>query len=410
MDNNFSLPDSLTFLLEDLEAAGLPKSIAQRPEFLSSLILGTAAEDSLTGTDQRDYIFGLEGSDSLEGFGGDDFLFGGEGDNTIRGGDERDRIYSNGGKDQLFGGAGNDRFRDVSGGNEIRGGDGRDTINYRNIDGPIGFEFDIGFNSDTPSRLQEGILRITQDGLEPDTISSIERIIGPEGKANNINFQKNFIRPPRSASPQLSVFAPAIDVNLAQNRIEFEDQKITIENFRDFIGSVGNDVIRGDSADNRLDGDFGANVLEGRKGNDFLTTFDSDTLIGGSGRDTFELKAAQKELGGRFRASLPLTANTIVDFETNTDKIQLSRIGGSFTTDSITRTVYRGFSDLESGALDADLFQVLGGDPIPQGAYVSYDGTTGDLFYTSGQPSDDTTKIATLQGAPGLTASDIVVV
>ena len=410
MDNNFSLPDSLTFLLEDLEAAGLPKSIAQRPEFLSSLILGTAAEDSLTGTDQRDYIFGLGGSDSLEGLGGDDFLFGGEGDNIIRGEDGRDRIYSDGGRDRLFGGAGDDRFRDVSGGNEIRGGDGRDTINYRNINGPIGFEFDVDVNSDTPSNLKEGVLRITQNGLDPDTISSIERIIGPEGKANSIDFQKNLVESPLSLSPQRSVFAPAIDVDLAQNRIEFNNKNITIENFQNVVGSIKDDTIRGDRADNRLDGNGGANVLEGREGNDFLTTFDNDTLIGGSGRDTFELRAALKTIGGKGGGSrIPLLANTIVDFETNTDKIQLNRTGGFITSDRIAPIAYRGFSNLESGTLDADSFQLLGSDPTPQGAYVSYDGTTGDLFYTSGQPFDGT-KVATLQGAPGLTASDIVVV
>ena len=49
-------------------------------------IFGTAAGDSLVGSNGNDFIYGLAGKDSLDGLRGDDTLVGGEGDDTLRGG------------------------------------------------------------------------------------------------------------------------------------------------------------------------------------------------------------------------------------------------------------------------------------------------------------------------------------
>ena len=411
MENNILLPDSLAFLLEELRLSGLPKSIAERPEFLSSLILGTENNDSLTGTENRDYIFGLDGSDTIEGLAGDDFLFSRAGDSTISGGDGRDRIYARSGRDTLIGGAGDDRFRDVSGGNEIDGGEGRDTLNYRNVENAIGFEFNVAEES-TFGNVDSG-LQIVQAGLEPDKVSNIERIIAPEGKANFLDFQDNF--PAQRFGPP-PVFVP-INVNLAENSLRFESnfasisrEPITIENFVDVVGSLGDDTLIGNDAANRLEGGAGRNRLEGGGGDDLLGVLEGDTLTGGSGSDTFRLQAASKGVGsfpGPFPPNIgDFQANTILDFQANLDKLQLSSMGQ--TIDGLVSIGYGGFTELPLGELDPDLFRLVGSDTTPGVAHIAYDVGTGDLFYTRSDASS--TKVATLQGSPSLNASDIFVV
>lgn len=408
---NRSLDDfSLSFLLDELVEAGLPKSIAERSDFLPSLILGTEGVDSLTGTEGRDYIFGLAGDDLIEGLGGNDFLFSGEGDNIVRGGDGRDRIYGKTGADQLFGNAGDDRFRDISGGNEIDGGEGRDTVNYRNVNKAIALSFKVGDPDRFPN---EDTLQIEQADLTADKISNIERIIAPAGQANSIDFQDTFFLPPLSGP---SATAPAIDVNLGTNTlntfIDGEEVTITVENFVDVIGSINDDIIIGNQADNNLDGNLGDNVLEGGRGNDTLSTFENDFLLGGSGSDTFTLKAADKTVSG-FVGPFPpviegLQASEILDFQTDVDKIQLNREGQTAQSSPGFSVFYRGFREIPLGQLDPDLFRIVGSSDAPSSAHLAYNNNTGDLFYRVGSEIDN--RIAAFSGAPDLAASDFVVV
>lgn len=404
--DNFSLP----FLLDELVEAGLPKSIAERLNFLPSLILGTEGIDSLTGTEDRDYIFGLGGDDSIEGLGGNDFLFSGEGNNTVRGGDGRDRIYGKSGADRLFGDAGDDRFRDISGGNEIDGGEGRDTVNYRNVDEAIALEFKIrgDFLEEVTS---DSGLQITQPNLEPDRIDNIERIIAPEGKANSIDFQDQFL----DISLSGPSFAQSVSVNLAEETLEtevaFEEVSVTIENFVDVVGSSLGDIIIGDEADNNLDGRLGDNLIEGGEGNDFISTFERDTLTGGGGSDTFQIRG-KTVAPGSFIGPFPPTTrdvqgSTITDFQPGEDSIQLSSTSSEVRIVAGFSSIYTGFSELPLGQLDPSLFRFAGSGDAPSSPHIAYDSSSGDLFY---QEADLSSKIATLQGAPALSASDIFVV
>jgi Ca2+-binding RTX toxin-like protein len=67
----------------------------------SSLLLGTALADSLSGTAFSDQIQGFNGNDSLTGGGAADKLYGGEGNDTLDGG---------AGADTMTGGNGNDVY------------------------------------------------------------------------------------------------------------------------------------------------------------------------------------------------------------------------------------------------------------------------------------------------------------
>ncbi|MFA3915391.1 M10 family metallopeptidase C-terminal domain-containing protein [Ruegeria hyattellae] len=81
--------------------------------------------------------------------------------------------------------------------------------------------------------------------------------------------------------------------NVANARLVDGDTRALIENVR---GGGGNDVIKGNQANNQLDGGAGHDVLDGRDGNDRLTgglgndrlygADDHDRLTGGDGRDS----------------------------------------------------------------------------------------------------------------------------
>jgi len=85
----------------------------------SSLFVGTAGADNVTGTASGDGFFGGQGDDSLSAIGGDDLLQGNQGDDHLDGG---------AGDDTIFGGQGNDSVAAGAGVNFVNGNLGDDTI------------------------------------------------------------------------------------------------------------------------------------------------------------------------------------------------------------------------------------------------------------------------------------------
>jgi len=94
-------------------------------------IFGTAAADTIVGTDVADLIFA---------FAGDDMIFGGEGNDCIIGGDGDDLIFGNAGGDHLVGGEGNDILKGFAGDDKLTGGTGTDIL-----DG--GDDYDVSYDS-----------------------------------------------------------------------------------------------------------------------------------------------------------------------------------------------------------------------------------------------------------------------
>jgi Ca2+-binding RTX toxin-like protein len=80
-------------------------------------VVGSAADDKLSGTPGADVIVSGGGDDRIDGKGGADLVCAGSGDDRLRGGAGRDQLRGGPGKDALLGGAGRDR---------LRGGPGRD--------------------------------------------------------------------------------------------------------------------------------------------------------------------------------------------------------------------------------------------------------------------------------------------
>ncbi|MFM2280907.1 MAG: hypothetical protein RLZZ444_3138, partial [Pseudomonadota bacterium] len=81
--------------------------------------ISNSDSDTITGTDEKEFIYGNAGNDTLKGMGGHDSIQGGLGNDVIQGGDGDDILVDLGslegatgnellGKDKLYGGKGND--------------------------------------------------------------------------------------------------------------------------------------------------------------------------------------------------------------------------------------------------------------------------------------------------------------
>ncbi len=142
----------------------------------------------------------------------------------------------------------------------------------------------------------------------------------------------------------------------------------------------------GNSLDNRLTGNGAANVLNGGDGNDTLSgASGNDTLTGGAGSDTFAF-------------TTPLNAvrnvDTITDFVSGTDKIELSS--------AIFREI--GFS----GSPSSDVFFHAGSAAHDTDDRILYDQGNGGLYYdVDGNGALAAVQFAVLSGGAMLQYSDI---
>ena len=84
-----------------------------------NMIMGTAEDDFITGTNLPDLIFGNGGDDIIIGNNGNDCIFAGEGS---------DIVFGNNGDDNITGGQGNDIIKGASGDDTLKGGIGLDMI------------------------------------------------------------------------------------------------------------------------------------------------------------------------------------------------------------------------------------------------------------------------------------------
>ena len=238
----------------DLSALNLASTYSLLDEFgsldqLSGIegfnISGSSLADSITGSSGGDVIRGGAGSDSLQGGDGDDLLderpaFFGQTPladvDTLRGGAGADTLYGSGGADLLDGGEGNDWIipginvpygdlswdsgvfsAEIAYSNIVEGGVGADTVSYALVTDPI--RIDIGSGIVGESNIATYRVSQANKPAWTDTLSDIEHV----------------------------------------------------------EAGIGNDLIRGNAAGNRLDGAEGNDTLDGGAGD--------DTLLGGAGND-----------------------------------------------------------------------------------------------------------------------------
>ncbi|MEZ5841016.1 MAG: cadherin domain-containing protein [Hyphomicrobiales bacterium] len=335
---------------------------------VSSLVLGTAGNDTLDGTAGADVMFGNGGTDNLNGSEGADILIGGSGTDFVRytadttgvtidlstgtgsgglaegdtyfgieravggladdlligDGDDNilygrvgdDTIDGGAGNDSLFGDGGNDVVSGGAGGDQITGGDGADTL-----DGGDGADY-LKYDSDSIGvTIDLGAGTASGGEAEGDVISNFEHVAG--GSGNDV-----------------------ITGDAGANSL---------------LGRAGDDVLSGGGGNDTLLGEVGNDTLYGDDGDDSLTGGSGDDIIdGGTGTDTVRFTGA--------RADYVITYDSATGTYTIADTV-----AGRDGTDTVVNVENFQFSD---GTLSA------------AAVLNSIDGTAGDDTLTGTDGTD----------------------
>ena len=310
-------------------AVGLTVSLAQiSPQSSAGLakgdritavenLVGGAHSDTLTGSAMPNVLEGGKGNDRLAGLGGDDALLGGDGYDVLAGG---------AGADRLVGGKGNDRLAGGAGPDHMTGGEGADTADYRtSLEG-------------VRVTLDQSAPQISGGDARDDVLIGIEHLYGSNADDTLLG-----------AAGANRLFGrggdDVLDGRAGHDHID---------------GGPGNDALSGGAGEDRLYGQTGADSLDGGDGHDHLYGgAGKDVLMGGDGEDRLEggPGADQLEGGASYdtfafgpRDSRPGQHDTITDFKSGEDLVDLSVLPLSY--EQITQRQINGHHDL---LLEADL-------------------------------------------------------
>lgn len=295
-------------------------------------VIGSAGANTLVGDANANSLNGDAGNDNLSGGAGNDILNGGTGNDTLVGGLDND---------SLTGGDGNDTFNGSQVGNDtIIGGTGSDTLDYSTATGAA--SEDISVNLTTSQAFSS-----VAGGIGTDTISGIETVIGSIG--NNLLTG--------------SALADSLNGNGGNDTLS---------------GLAGNDTLSGGAGNDTLNGGTNNDSLDGGASNDTLNgAAASDTLTGGAGTDYFVLA----------NAASATNIDTITDFVSGTDVIELSK------------AVFTAYSATPNNT------------PVGLSANLSYDSTSGALSYDSdGAGATAAIQIAVLGTHPATLGNDFLII
>jgi Ca2+-binding RTX toxin-like protein len=387
-------PDAGTDTVKSLLAIDL--SLARFDGIENAALLGSASV-ALTGDTGSNLLTGNSGANLITGGAGDDTMVGGNGNDTYVVSDVNDLVIESnaapaGGIDTVrssllsytlpenvenltltgtgnIEGTGNqlaNRITGNAGNNELNGGAGNDTLL-----GGAGNDFlDGGAGNDSMTGDAGDDTYVVDSAL--DVVSeTLPLLTGGEDTVES-----------------------SITYTLGNN----------LDNL--VLTGTGNLNGTGNTLDNEITGNTGNNMLSGLAGADLLSGgAGNDTLNGGAGEDSLE-GGADADVFVFNAPNLAANADTISDFESGTDELQLEN--AVFTALGAT------------GTLADSLFGTITGGP---GSYTGvapnaanrliYNTQTGELFYDSnGSAAGGHTLVATLVGgeAATLLASDITVI
>ena len=278
--------------------------------------LGTSGADYYAegGTTANVYINGGQGNDDIKGGLGNDFLVGGAGNDTLNGG--------RGGNDSFLGGGGNDT---------ITGGAGDDTAIF-NISTDGMDMVDLGKGSDTvivSAAAETTQVRLTFTSAEVGNGSALDAgtlanqdgglavRMQAEGRGDALVGQVSRYDDEgvtfTSSTPTLT-----FDVRDLVSGTARGDQFASVHlgtkagEIIDFSTATTATYVNGGAGNDRITGGDANDFLVGSAGNDRLIGgLGDDQLLGGAGNDTFVFRDTPGD-------------DTIVDFVSGTDKIDLS--------------------------------------------------------------------------------------
>ena len=258
---------------------------ADEPVTARSWLGGTAADDTLVGTEGRDQLEGGAGDDLIYGLGGNDWIDGGSGDDALYGGAGADMLLGDTGNDLLDGGDGDDLLLGGDGDDSLLGGAGSDQLDGGTgddlLDGGAGLDRMAGGAGNDVLVIDH------RDDL------ALENSLGADGGGHDaLQIADGFSGSPVTFVLGYDLAAAAEGTSAARHQVhgEIEDLVLT--------GAVGHDAL-GDGRDNSLIGNAGNNVLYGFAGDDFLQGGAGDDLLdGGLGADRLEGGAGHDILAG----------------------------------------------------------------------------------------------------------------
>ena len=351
----------------------------------------TAFDDKLVGSDDLDTFTALAGDDEIYGFGGNDQIIAGTGNDTIYGGDGDDNIQPGAGDDKVYGEGGNDTIYLSAGADIEDGGEGTDTIIFGpdQTTLPVTINLDTGryhFTSQIASVTQNlfSIENVTSEGGADLTIydtsgvnvittntgnDTIHSTGGNDtittGSGNDTVYLGNgtytvdlgagddtvYLTTNASSingntgtdEAIVRAFDGFVDVYIdlkfstyfVPSKLTAQDgMDVSLQNFEKVTidGNVASTILGTEAAD-IIVGDAGADTITGRGG--------ADTLTGGSKSDKFVFSTGDTGI-------TEATADTITDFSTGTDKIDIATVGSYVEADG------SGNADLAAFITDAD--------------------------------------------------------
>ena len=235
---------------------------------------GTDGEDSMTGSDETDFIYGYGGDDILNGGAGEDWIDGYDGDDMLYGGDDADAVWGGGGADTLYGGAGDDWLFGEGGDDRLYGGDGGDVL--------YGNEGDDRLSGDAGGDWLYG-----QDGDD--------RLYGNDGDDWIAGHSGDDTLSGGAGDDTLRGDSGGDDLHGGAG----DDVLYGSGGDDTLYGDAGDDTLHGGSASDVLYGDAGADTLNGSYGGDVIYGgVDNDILNGGAGDDLLEGSAGNDTLYG----------------------------------------------------------------------------------------------------------------
>lgn len=376
---------------------------------------GNGLANSIVGTSGNDVLDGLGGNDTLNGAAGHDSLSGGVGLDSLLGGEGNDSLFGGDGMDTMVGGPGNDQLDGGLGADSMVGGSGDDLYFVRDA-GDVVVEgtgaghdtvttslstYRLGLNVEdvvVAATTTAGKAAVAGTSIFGNAIGNV--ISGGDGGDTLYGAAGNDTLSGGGGSDRL-LGGPGDDFYIVDSMADIVGEadgygadtvsvtagtgyslRANIETLMlqgsTLITGVGNaldNTIIGNAASNRLYGGDGDDLLIGGLGVDVLT--------GGLGKDAFHFDAPAD---GR---------DIIVDFNPLDDLIEVSRTGFG--------------SRFAIGALDPAQF-IEGNVAVGSGAQFIYSSSGLLRFDADGSGDAAPIAIATLTGAPHITAADIVIV
>jgi len=343
-------------------------------------VIAANLADTITTGDGDDRVFGSGGIDTITTGAGNDILNGGDAADTLSGGAGNDSLTGGAGNDAMSGGADNDTYQVSEAGDVVTEavGEGTDII-YSSVSYSLNDSSEVeslgalSFTGTTALNFTGNSLNNTL--LGNDGNNQLNGKGGADvmvGRAGNDTYlvdnagDKAF----EAAGGGTDIVYTAVSYTLANDQ-EIEGLSTITWELTDAIDLTGNGL------NNTLIGNAGANRLDGKGGN--------DTLQGREGADTFAFTTA---LGAG-------NVDKIFDFSGADDTIELDNAV---------------FSALPDGALNPNAF-VVGTAAADADDRIIYNSTNGQLFYDAdGVGGAAAVLFVTLQGAPVLTAADIIII